>query len=155
VKKVGGYTSSFIRLSKFLGGHNMHCVNKSLWISLLLGSLAVFASAGPVERIIWVDADMENIPEPSVRHTTFAENVVNAEFIEQGKRALDVPRWARFAAGERKPAANVNALDEVASSSWYTNRLYLHGMSKQELVRGPNRTDAPDLRGAVITKMKL
>jgi len=133
----------------------MHRMKKPLLIALLLGALALVVSAEHVERIIWVDADMDNIAAPSVRHTTFAENVINAEFLEQGKRATDVIRWLRFATGNRKPASNTNALDEVATSSWYTNRLYLHGMSRDELIRGPNRTEAPDLTGAVITKMKF
>src|SRR5436190_5098791 len=109
---------------------------KLLSIALLVGTLALWAEDRRAERIIWVDADMENIPEPSERHVTFAEYVVDAQFMEQGKRALDIPRWARFATGNPKPAANVNALDEVPNSSWYTNRLHLQSMSTEELVRG-------------------
>jgi hypothetical protein len=122
--------------------------------SILL-SLAAPAADRHERRIIWVDSDTENIAEPSERHISFAENVTKAEFIEQGKRALDLFRWARFAAGRPKAAANVNELDEVPSSSWYTNRLHLHGMTLDELARGPNMSEAPDLTDAVITKAKL
>src|SRR5438477_3770370 len=84
----------------------MYRNTKLLLIALLvLGSIAVRAEDRRTERILWVDSDRENIPEPAVRRITFAENVINAEFIEQGKRALDIPRWARFASGNLKPAA--------------------------------------------------
>ena len=35
------------------------------------------------------------------------------------------------------PAKNVNALDEVADSSWFTNRLGRHPMTAEEIARGP------------------
>src|SRR5437762_2942247 len=115
------------RSSDFLGPRThamaeiMYRNRKLLLIAVLtLGSMIIRA-ADRRERILWVDSDMDNIPEPAVRHIAFAENVINAEFIEQGKRVLDVPRWTRFAAGHPKPALNVNALDEVPSSSWFTN----------------------------------
>jgi hypothetical protein len=36
-------------------------------------------------------------------------------------------------------AVNVNTLDEVPDSSWFTNRIGVHDLSTSELVRGPNR----------------
>ena len=36
-------------------------------------------------------------------------------------------------------AVNVNTLDEVPDSSWFTNRIGVRAMSTRELVRGPNR----------------
>src|SRR5882757_1209609 len=36
-------------------------------------------------------------------------------------------------------AVNVNTLDEVPDSSWFTNRIGVREMSLPELVRGPNR----------------
>jgi hypothetical protein len=41
-------------------------------------------------------------------------------------------------------AQNVNTLDEVPDSSWFTNRLSARRMSIEELVRGPNRGEPPD-----------
>jgi hypothetical protein len=41
-------------------------------------------------------------------------------------------------------AANVNTLDEVPDSTWFTNRLGARRMSVEELVRGPNRGEPPD-----------
>src|SRR5262245_7308708 len=110
-------------------------------IAITVLSLGVTLSArtrSRDDRILWVDLDSENITEPSERHTSFAEFVYDAQFIEQARRQVDIERWARLAAGYRKPAANVNALDEVPNSSWYTNRLYLHGMTLEEIARGPD-----------------
>jgi len=40
-------------------------------------------------------------------------------------------------------ALNVNTIDEVPDSSWYTNRLGLHPVSLDEIVRGPMERAAP------------
>ena len=41
-------------------------------------------------------------------------------------------------------AVNVNTLDEVPDSSWFTNRHGVRRMSIEELGRGPNRGNGPD-----------
>ncbi len=41
-------------------------------------------------------------------------------------------------------AMNVNTLDEVPDSSWFTNRHGVRRMSTEELERGPNRSNGPD-----------
>lgn len=47
---------------------------------------------------------------------------------------------------ERVPAARgVNTLGEVPDSTWFENRLGVRPMSTDELVRGPNGGDGPDL----------
>jgi hypothetical protein len=40
-------------------------------------------------------------------------------------------------------AQNVNTIDEVPDSSWFTNRIYSRAMSVEEVVRGPNTTAGP------------
>ena len=54
--------------------------------------------------------------------------------------------------GERRPvrAMNVNTLDEVPDSSWFTNRIGRKPMSIDELVRGPDRArgDARSMAGS-------
>ena len=39
------------------------------------------------------------------------------------------------------PAVNVNTLDEVPNSSWFTNRIGVRPMTLDEIVRGPDRVD--------------
>jgi hypothetical protein len=40
-------------------------------------------------------------------------------------------------------AMNVNTIDEVPDSSWFTNRIYAKAISIEELTRGPNTIDGP------------
>ena len=44
---------------------------------------------------------------------------------------------------ERKRAVNVNTIDEVPDSSWFTNRLGSRPMTVDEIVRGPDRGTGP------------
>ena len=117
---------------------------------------AVFAYGGgrPATGILWLDFDMKNIPEPKERPNGFYDYFLKGQIVEHTKQNLDIPRWARRAAGRPKPAANVNALDELPDSSWYTNRHYLHHMTIEELVRGPNRGDPPDFTAATVLKAR-
>ena len=50
--------------------------------------------------------------------------------------------------GERvdRPALNVNTLDEVPDSSWFTNRIGRRRLSREDLVRGPDRRPRPDIQ---------
>jgi hypothetical protein len=97
---------------------------------------------------------MKNIPEPKERPNGWYDYFLKGQVIEQGKERLDFPRWVRHAAGRPKQAANVNALDEVPDSSWYTNRHHLHPMTIEQLVRGPNHGEPPDFKAATIIKAK-
>ncbi|HSR54415.1 MAG TPA: hypothetical protein VLV83_26620 [Acidobacteriota bacterium] len=49
-----------------------------------------------------------------------------------------------FGSDEWGEADNVNTLDEVPDSSWFTNRHGLRRLSIEELVRGPNTGPGPD-----------
>jgi hypothetical protein len=40
-------------------------------------------------------------------------------------------------------AQNVNTIDEVPDSSWFTNRIYAKPVSVEEITRGPNTIDGP------------
>jgi hypothetical protein len=115
----------------------------------------VEAQSKKVSGVVWVDYDFKNITEPKSRDGGYYSAFFNSEAGERWKRALDVPRYARMAAGAPKPAANVNALDEVPDSSWFTNRHALRPMTPEQLVRGPNRGDPPDFTSGTITKAKM
>jgi hypothetical protein len=58
--------------------------------------------------------------------------------------------------GERvdRRALNVNTLDEVPDSSWFTNRIGRHAMSREEIVRGPDRRPRPVIDGWPIVAGK-
>ena len=58
--------------------------------------------------------------------------------------------------GDRSPipAMNVNTLDEVPDSSWFTNRIGSRPVSLDEIVRGPDRVDRLEVRNWVIVSGK-
>jgi hypothetical protein len=121
--------------------------------AVMTGALVCYAKVRSAE-VQWVDFDMKNIPEPKERPSGFYDYLYKGQLVEGTKRDLDIPRWVRLAAGHPKQAANVNALDEVPDSSWYTNRHHIHPMTIEQLVRGPNKNESPDFTNAVITKAK-
>jgi len=45
--------------------------------------------------------------------------------------------------GDAGPAINVNSVDEVPDSSWFTNRIGLGKMTIEDIVRGPDTTGGP------------
>ncbi len=55
--------------------------------------------------------------------------------------------------GEKRdiPAPNVNSLDEVPDSSWFTNRIGRRDMDLAEIVKGPDRFDTIDVQDWPIT----
>ena len=61
----------------------------------------------------------------------------------EGSNAYDFAEHTFFKPGDRRDirAVNVNTLDEVPDSTWFTNRIGRGPMSIEELVRGPNQFD--------------
>ncbi|HUS68706.1 MAG TPA: hypothetical protein VMZ28_29420, partial [Kofleriaceae bacterium] len=51
-------------------------------------------------------------------------------------------RWMEVRAKHR--AANVNSIDEVPDSTWFTNRIGVRDLSVDEIRRGPNVTGSPE-----------
>jgi hypothetical protein len=106
------------------------------------------------DAVLWVDFDFKNIPEPKARKVSEYDSFLNSQ-ADEIKRATDIPRLMRVAVRSPKQALNVNALDEVPDSSWYTNRHGLRHMTTDQLVQGPNRGNPPDFSHATIIKAKL
>ncbi|HYR44308.1 MAG TPA: hypothetical protein VER98_14860 [Terriglobia bacterium] len=123
-------------------------------VSALLAAFVCCGEVQPAVTVLWLDFDMKNIPEPEERSADFYNYFFKGQLIEHTKREFDIPRLIRHAVGKPRQAPNVNALDEVPDSSWYTNRHHLHTMTIEQLVRGPNQA-VPDFGGATITKAKI
>lgn len=51
-------------------------------------------------------------------------------------------------------AANVNTIDEVPDSSWFSNRIGILDLSEEEIVRGPDRIDRLSIDGWPIVRDK-
>jgi hypothetical protein len=78
---------------------------------------------------LWRDPDMRDIPPVTAFDLSKSYEFVNETF--------------RHTVESRGRALNVNTLDEVPDSSWFTNRLGRHEMTIDEVVRGPNQVDGP------------
>ena len=51
-------------------------------------------------------------------------------------------------------AVNINTVDEVPDSTWFTNRIGRRAMSIEEIVRGPNQLDSVNIDGWPIVQEK-
>src|SRR5262245_21618048 len=106
------------------------------------------------DAVLWVDFDFKSIPEPKARNVSEYDSFLNSQ-ADEIRHATDIPRGLRLAVRAPKQASNVNELDEVPDSSWYTNRHALRHMTADQLVQGPNRGKPPDFSHATIIKAKL
>jgi hypothetical protein len=118
---------------------------------LLVGTLSC-ASQKPfqLQPLITEEDDRKSIPRPKEQNINLYEdgfdNTVGREMIDVTNLSLHV----RKLTNNFKAAQNVNALDEVPNSSWFTNRHGKSPMSIEELKRGPDRGTGPDLSGQFI-----
>jgi hypothetical protein len=78
---------------------------------------------------IWRDDDMHDAPPVAEFDLSKSYEFLHETFGETVK--------------SHGPALNTNTLGEVPDSSWFTNRLGLHDMTIEQLVRGPNQVDGP------------
>ena len=64
-----------------------------------------------------------------------------------GSNAYDFAEQTFFSPADKRPtrAVNVNTIDEVPDSSWFTNRIGRRAMSIDEIVRGPNTMESPNI----------
>ena len=96
-----------------------------------------------LEPPVTLDFDMEDIPEPTERETSFYYDFLYSTFALQIKEGLDFPRTFRKVAGRPKQAYNVNVLGEVPDSSWFTNRNADKRILFEEIAQGSNRGSGP------------
>ena len=74
----------------------------------------------------------------------------------EGSNSYDFTEHTFNKPGDRRdvPAVNVNTMDEVPDSSWFTNRIGRREMSIDEIVRGPNSLDSIDVDNWPIVRDK-
>lgn len=89
--------------------------------------------------------DRRNVPKPP--DETYHRRVLTRFDVNYHRR---LTRWMEMRAVER--AANVNSIDEVPSSTWFTNRIDAHGVTVDELRRGPNATGTPEAHLPFVVK---
>lgn len=95
---------------------------------------ARFAIAPPVED---VDDRRPISKPPKVHETVAALYHFDGSFYKPLMRTLERP--------PKRRAIGVNSIDEVPSSTWFTNRIGTHALTLDELRKGPTTIENPDL----------
>src|SRR6188474_1806215 len=74
----------------------------------------------------------------------------------EGSNAYDFAEQTFIKPGDHRPipAVNVNTIDEVPDSSWFTNRIGRRAMSIDEIVRGPNQLNITSIDDWPIVQEK-
>jgi hypothetical protein len=118
---------------------------------VLLGGLGFSAACGHSERpfsardVLLEDTDLRPIAVPCERRPTEKEPdhvacapelYVSPLIWDAADNSLFRPLAKVFAVDPPRDAKNVNALDEVPNSAWFTNRIGAHKPSREELLRG-------------------
>jgi hypothetical protein len=136
----------------------MMFLSKTMRAAALTLMLALCAAAqqnpAAKQEPLWLDFDMQNIPEPKKVERGYAYDFADGTFFQQVKQIFDLPRHGRALSGKKQEAFNVNAVDEVPDSSWFTNRNGRKQMSLGELRRGPDVTGGPAPGRLTVTRGK-
>jgi hypothetical protein len=104
--------------------------------TLLLGCGAAPARF-PLRAPLWQDPDQQPFqPAPP--------EYISPMVWDVGDQSIFYPLTRVFAVDPAGEALNVNALDEVPDSSWFSNRIGLHPLSPSELALGPCAADSTD-----------
>ncbi|MBF0430962.1 MAG: hypothetical protein HQK83_06760 [Fibrobacteria bacterium] len=99
--------------------------------------------------------DRRTFPEPQSVKVNVWQNAYSRQMTQTTTRAFDFSRWVRAIGGNPRQALNVNAYDEVDSSSWFEHRNTAQPFSQEDIRRGPRTIDGPDTSGNwVIFKVK-
>ncbi len=101
------------------------------------------------KAVQWYEDDRHLIPEPAERDPNLLWDMVEDSFFLPLGRVTDPGRLTRrlgtlFGADHVAAAANLNTLDEVPNSTWFTNRIGLYPLDAAEVACGPCRDGGPD-----------
>lgn len=93
--------------------------------------------------------------DPKERDPSLYWDAVHQSSFYLAEQSLDLPRQYRKLTGRMHEAVNADVFGHVPNSSWYTNRHGQTRLTRDELKRGPNQIDGPELNGPwVITRAK-
>jgi hypothetical protein len=112
----------------------------------------VISGAGEKLRdipVVWYENDQNDIEEPKEREPSIVWDYFDDSWGWPRERWTDPNRLIRnfgtlFGGDQVMAAANINALDEVPNSTWFTNRIGLFPMSTADAARGPGDGRGPD-----------
>jgi len=105
-------------------------------ITLLAALAVVLTSARAAGPVFYADDPIATVPEPA--------DAAKVEVLA-ASQGFDFVENTLMRPGDRedRPAGNVNTIDEVPDSSWFTNRIGTRTITIEELARGPNTVDGP------------
>jgi hypothetical protein len=110
-------------------------------VKVALGASLVSACAGPgqfpLRAPLWQDPD-------SVRLGPAPAEYVSPMVWDVGDQSIFYPLTRVFAVDPAGESVNVNSLDEVPDSSWFTNRIGLFAMTPEQLALGPCARESSD-----------
>jgi hypothetical protein len=119
------------------------------FLILVVGTFGVFT--GPV----WTKGPHFYVDDPIARELEL-QDASHAQPIDIG--SLYEMTYNLFVTSGDKPtgtrAQNINTIDEVPDSSWFTNRVGATTLTIDEIVRGPNLGAPPDPSRWVVTREK-
>jgi hypothetical protein len=116
--------------------------------------LILLLMQGPVPAL--VDDDRTSIPEPEERRVAPARDYFSSMIVRPAAKHLNIPRDVLQIFRSPKEAGNINELDEIWDSSWFTNRNFWNPLSPDKFRQGPVRSGhAPDAGPWKITKCKM
>jgi hypothetical protein len=117
-----------------------------------LAGLAASGGGPPLRDapVTWHADDRRDIPAPEPRDPNIIRSGAEASIFRPLDRMLNPARLVRglggIAGGDHvAPAVNVNTLDEVPNSAWFTNRIGLFPMDPETAARGPLTVAGPDV----------
>jgi hypothetical protein len=121
-------------------------------LTLLLGNVGVVRAGDAPLRdapVVWYEDDRRDIAKPKEREPSVAWDYFDDSWGWPRERWTDPVRLIRnfgtlFGGDQVKAAANINALDEVPNSTWFTNRIGIYRVSPQDAARGPGDGKGPD-----------
>src|SRR6185295_11984003 len=99
--------------------------------------------------IVWVADDRRDIPKPEERDPNLLRDGIEESFFNPLGRLLNPSRLVRkvgvlFGGDHVQAASNLNTLDEVPNSTWFTNRIGVQAVTPAAAARGPVEGDGPD-----------
>jgi hypothetical protein len=101
-----------------------------------------------IEDSTWVDHDRKPIRRPPDWEPSFWGRQFHQGVVQPLSHLFDIPDkllWVArvFGADTRREAVNVNAFDEAANSTWFTNRNHRRAVPVSELRQGPDSVFLP------------
>ena len=95
-----------------------------------------------------VDDDRQPIKKPKVREETLYWDGTEMQLFYQIERLGNIPERTQalgyhFGIGNKQEALNVNNFDEVANSTWFTNRLGKVDLAPEQIAVGPDKGNDP------------